>query len=145
MDLTQDIHVCIYIYIYIYIYAELTSAFQYIHPHTVSSIYFWTLTQFSVKVKVRVKIRVWVRVTCIELCIIYCMYIIYCKYMKNKVCVYIYIYSAVKRLIAINRIQNKGFCLRNIHVCTVYIYYVYINMYIHTCTYIFKINVMFIY
>ncbi len=64
--------------------------------------------------------------------------------MKNKVCVYIYIYSAVKRLIAINRIQNKGFCLRNIHgvLC---IFIMYINMYIHTCTYIFKINVMFIY
>ncbi len=34
--------------------------------------------------------------------------------------------SAVKWLIAINRIQNKSFCLRNICVCTVYIY-VYIN------------------
>ncbi len=27
----------------------------------------------------------------------------------------------------INRIQNKSFCLHNIWVCTVYIYYVYIN------------------
>ncbi len=35
--------------------------------------------------------------------------------------------SAAKRLIAINRIQNKRFCLHNIYVCTVYIYYVYIN------------------
>ncbi len=39
--------------------------------------------------------------------------------------------SAVKRLIVINRIQNKSFCLHNICVCSVYIYYVYIN----TCTY----------
>ncbi len=34
---------------------------------------------------------------------------------------------AVKRLIEINRIQNKSFCLHNICVCSVYIYYVYIN------------------
>ncbi len=27
----------------------------------------------------------------------------------------------------INRIQNKRFYLRNIYVCTVHIYYVYIN------------------
>ncbi len=27
----------------------------------------------------------------------------------------------------INRIQNKSFCLQNICVCAVYIYYVYIN------------------
>ncbi len=42
-----------------------------------------------------------------------------------KIC-YIY-FSAVKWLIAINLIQNKCFCLHNICVCTVYIYYVYIN------------------
>ncbi len=35
--------------------------------------------------------------------------------------------SAVKRLIAINHIQNKSFCLHNICVCSVYICYVYIN------------------
>ncbi len=29
--------------------------------------------------------------------------------------------SAVKRLIAISRIQNKSFCLHNKRVCTVYI------------------------
>ncbi len=39
--------------------------------------------------------------------------------------------SVVKRLIAINRIQNKSFCLHNICVCTVYIYYVYINTNMH--------------
>ncbi len=38
----------------------------------------------------------------------------------------------VKRLIAINHIQNKSCCLHNICVCTVYIYYVYINT--HVCT-----------
>ncbi len=43
--------------------------------------------------------------------------------------------SAVKRLIAINRIQNKS-VFNIIYVCTVYIYYVYINT--HTCMYIFK-------
>ncbi len=35
--------------------------------------------------------------------------------------------SADKRLVAINRIQNKRICLHNIFVCIVYIYYVYIN------------------
>ncbi len=40
--------------------------------------------------------------------------------------------SAVKRLIAINRIQNKSFCLHNICVCSVYIYYVYKNTHTHT-------------
>ncbi len=42
--------------------------------------------------------------------------------------------SAVKQLIAINRIQNKSFCLHNICVCTVYIYYVY--KYTHMYVYI---------
>ncbi len=44
--------------------------------------------------------------------------------------IYIYLYifiSAVKWLIAINRIKNKSVCLHNICVCTVYIYYVYIR------------------
>ncbi len=44
--------------------------------------------------------------------------------------------SAVKLLIVINRIQNKSFCLHNICVCTVYIYYVYTNT--HTSIYIFR-------
>ncbi len=35
--------------------------------------------------------------------------------------------SDVKWLIAINRIQNKSFCLHSICMCAVYIYYVYIN------------------
>ncbi len=35
--------------------------------------------------------------------------------------------NAVKQLIVINRIQNKGFCLHNICMCTVHIYCVYIN------------------
>ncbi len=48
---------------------------------------------------------------------------------------YIYI-SAVKRLIVINHIQNKLFCLHNISVCTLYIYYVYLNT--NTCMYIFN-------
>ncbi len=34
-------------------------------------------------------------------------------------------FRAVKRLIVINRIQNKSFGLHNICVCTVYIYFVY--------------------
>ncbi len=51
--------------------------------------------------------------------------------------------SAAKRLIVINRIQNKSFCLHNMCVCTVYIYYVYINTY--TSMYIFKKNMLFIY
>ncbi len=46
--------------------------------------------------------------------------------------------SAVKRLIAINRIQNKSFCLHNIGVYCVCIYYVYINT--NTCLYLFKKN-----
>ncbi len=58
--------------------------------------------------------------------------------------IYIYIYiSAVKRLIVINRIQNKSFSLYNICVCTVYIYYLYINT--HTCMYIFQKNMLCLY
>ncbi len=53
------------------------------------------------------------------------------------------IYSAVKWLIAINRIQNKHFCLHSICECSVYIYYVYINTY--TCMYIFKKNMLHLY
>ncbi len=41
------------------------------------------------------------------------------------------VFSAVKRLNAINRIQNKSFCSPKICVCAVYMYYVYINT--HTC------------
>ncbi len=55
---------------------------------------------------------------------------------------YIYI-SAVKQLITINHIQIKSYCLHNICVCTVYIYYVYINT--HTCMYIFKKNMLCLY
>ncbi len=48
---------------------------------------------------------------------------------KFKLVYYIILYniifSAVKRLIPINLIQNKSFYLHNISVCTVYIYYVY--------------------
>jgi len=44
---------------------------------------------------------------------------------------------AVKRLIAINRIQNKSLYLHNICGCIVYNYFIYINT--HTCMYIFKI------
>ncbi len=53
---------------------------------------------------------------------------------------YIYI-SAVKRLIAINRIQNKS-CLHNICMCAVYIYYVYIHT--HACIYLRKIGYVYI-
>ncbi len=38
----------------------------------------------------------------------------------------------------INRIQNKSFCLHNIWVCTVYMYYIYIYINTHTCMYIFQ-------
>ncbi len=50
------------------------------------------------------------------------------KYFFAPLYIYIYIYiyiSAVKRLIAIDHIQNKRSCFHNICVCTVYIYYVY--------------------
>ncbi len=49
--------------------------------------------------------------------------------------VYNYI-SAVKLLITINHIKNISFCLHNICVYCVYIYYVCINT--HTCMYIFR-------
>ncbi len=54
--------------------------------------------------------------------------------------------SAVKQLIAINRIQNKSFCLDNISVYTVYIYYVYINtntmhVYIYEKCVMFMLNI----
>ncbi len=51
--------------------------------------------------------------------------------------------SAGQWLIAVNRIQNKSFCVHNICVCTVYIYCVYINT--HTCMYIFKKNMLCLY
>ncbi len=51
--------------------------------------------------------------------------------------------SAVKWLIAINRIQNKVIYLHNISVCTVYIYYVYINT--HTYSIYFKNIYMYIF
>ncbi len=54
------------------------------------------------------------------------------------ICIYVYIYiyiSAVKLLLATNHIQNKRFCLHNKCMCTVFIYYVYINT--HTYQYIF--------
>ncbi len=35
--------------------------------------------------------------------------------------------SAVKQLIVINHIQNKSFCLHNIYMCALFIYYVYIK------------------
>ncbi len=51
----------------------------------------------------------------------------------QKFCViniYLFVcFSAVKRLIAINRIQYKIFSLHNICVCAVYIYYVYTHTY----------------
>ncbi len=50
--------------------------------------------------------------------------------------------SAVKWLIVINRIQNKSFCLHYICMCTVYIYYVYINT--HTYSIYFENIYMFI-
>ncbi len=53
-----------------------------------------------------------------------------CETNKNKTI------SAVKQLITINRIQNKSFCLLNICVYTVYMYYAYINK--NTCMYISK-------
>ena len=56
------------------------------------------------------------------------------KKKKNNLSVCIFSYSqsyqiirAGKRLISINRIQNKSLCLHDICVCTVYNYFVYIN------------------
>ncbi len=49
-------------------------------------------------------------------------------------------FNAVKRLIAINHIQNKSFCLHNICVCCVYLLCIY--KYTHACIYLKK---MFIY
>ncbi len=46
------------------------------------------------------------------------------------------------QLITINRIQNKSFFLHNICMCTVYIYYRYINT--HTCMYISEKNFFYI-
>ncbi len=79
-------------------------------------------------------------------CIFTIVYFIYVFILLTSVCgcvcvcvcvlslslsLYIYIYIYYKQLIAINRIQNKGFCFHNICVFTVYIYYVYINT--NTC------------
>jgi len=42
---------------------------------------------------------------------------------------------AVKRLIAINRIQSKSLCLHNICGCTLYTYFIYLE-YTHMLVYI---------
>ncbi len=69
-------------------------------------------------------------------------YVSKCSYKKlGDHRVYIYI-SAVKQLIVINRIQNKCFCLHNICVCTVYIYYVFIHT--HSCLHLRKICYIYI-
>ncbi len=69
-----------------------------------------------------------------------CMYVCVCIYIY----IYIYIYiSAVKRLIAINCIQNKKNSLHRKCVCNVYIYYVYINT--HPCMYMFNKNMLCLY
>ncbi len=57
---------------------------------------------------------------------------------KWPVSVYV---SAGQWLIMINRIHNKTFCVHNI--CTVYIYYVFINTY--TCMHIFNTNMLCLY
>ncbi len=49
--------------------------------------------------------------------------------------------SAAKWLIVINRIQNKSFCLHDICVCAVYIYYVSKYKHMH----IFKKNMLCLY
>ncbi len=51
--------------------------------------------------------------------------------------------SAVKRLIAINRIQNKSFCLHNI--CAYCVYLLCIYKYKHMHVYILETYVIFIY
>ncbi len=87
-----------------------------------------------------------------------CFYNLRCKNIRENKPIYTYVnISAVKRLITINHIQYKGFCLHNICMCTVlYIYYVYINthtysvylknIYIYTHIYIlYYIFIYFIY
>ncbi len=73
-------------------------------------------------------------------CIFTIVYFIYVFLLLTSVCVCVCVcvcpislslYIYYKQLIAINRIQNKGFCFHNICVFTVYIYYVYINT--NTC------------
>ncbi len=54
-----------------------------------------------------------------------------------------YKFSAVKRLIALKVYTIKSFYLHNICVCTLYIYYVYINT--NTCMYIFMKNIFNVY
>ncbi len=51
----------------------------------------------------------------------------YVQHLVQHICIYI---SAVKRLIVINHIQNKSFCLHNICVYTVYTVCI---MYIYRC------------
>ncbi len=56
--------------------------------------------------------------------------------------IFIFYYSAVKRLIVINRIQNIRFCLHNIYVCVVCVYIdtltysiYFVNIYMHIYSY----------
>ncbi len=70
-------------------------------------------------------------------CVHTCFYIV----LIFKKCIHLYINyfnyiynSAIKRLIMINRIQNKGFCLHNMCVYCVYLLCIY--KYIHMHVYI---------
>ncbi len=56
----------------------------------------------------------------------YFLYFFYFYFISYWVVLCLYS-SAGQRLITINHIQNKSFCVYNIYVCTVYIYYVYIK------------------
>ncbi len=89
----------------------------------------------------------WGSVSCMLL-FFFCITCIICYKIHIKICV-------VKRLIAINRIQNKSFCLHNMCVCVrrmVYrniwmhvceFIYIYINS--HTCIHIFLYTIRYIY
>ncbi len=68
---------------------------------------------------------------CVYVYVYVCVCVCVCARARVCVCVCVYI-SAVKQLIVINRIQNKSFCLHNICLCTVFIYYVCI----YKCTHI---------
>ncbi len=112
-------------------HASMTLAHATVMPNRYVHLY--TSVQCRAARLTEIKLRLWS-----DLQLLNCKGCDLIKYIYVYIYIYIYI-SAVKRLIAINCIQNKSFCLHKICVCAVYIYYAYIKT--HTCMYVYILKI----